>query len=133
MALRFVTKNQSPIYFWYHFELNFAYLGVNLCHFGHPNGCQIATGTSLGSHRSPRRPPERPGVPFGQIWGSIWGQFWVTFGTKITPESMQQKQIICGDGFCDMLVAFRPHCWRCCGQFPVSRGECRRKRRTCVF
>ena len=49
-------------------------------HFGHPNGCQIDTGTSLGSHRSPRRPPERPGVPFGSIWGSFWGQFWDVLG-----------------------------------------------------
>ena len=91
MSPHFVTKDQSPIYLGYHFGCNFAYVGVNVCHFGHPNGCQIDTGTSLGSHRSPRRPPERPGVPFGLIWGSFWGQFWATFGTKMLPESMSKK------------------------------------------
>ena len=132
MSLRFVTKNQAPMYFWFHFESNVVYFGVNVCHFGHPNGCQIDTGTSLGSHRSPRRPPERPGVPFGQIWGSFWGQCWVTFGIQMTPESMQKKHVICGDGICDILVAFRIHFWPCCGPFSVSGGECRRKERTCV-
>ena len=58
---------------------------------GCQNVHQIDTGTSVGSHRSPRRPPERPGVPFGSIWGSFWGQFWATFGTKMLPESMSKK------------------------------------------